>query len=164
MFLFMWAIQTAEQLSYWRDNVKLWVHTIEACGESTVADENLASAYMEQGRHERESGRSREAQRRFEQAGGHYRKALDTDPRNMRAGEGLGVALSNQGKLKEAVQAYREAVRMNPNWARAHYHLAAALADLGQSDEAMTECELALQCDPRWALAHKKLGELLLAK
>src|SRR5262249_48637729 len=125
------AISTFVQLQRWESNIVLWKHTLEACGESRVAYANLAGAFMDQGRSQRDARHSRQAMQNFKEAEMYYRKAWELDPTNPVTAHDVGVALTQQGKVEEAIEQYRESVRRNPNWARSHFNLAVALTEFG---------------------------------
>lgn len=67
------------------------------------------------------------AQGRNDDAAAAFRKALETDPKLVRARVGLAVALTAQHKGTEAVAEARKAVADEPNLAEAHATLGAAI-------------------------------------
>jgi Flp pilus assembly protein TadD len=141
------AILSLLQLSFWRNNIDIWRHTLEVCGESSDGYTNLADAYLEDGR--------------CGEAAYYYREAIRLDANSRFALNGLGVALLRQGKVQEAIAQYALAVRKNPDWVRPHYNFARALVKAGKINEAASEYEAALRCDGEYAAAHSELAELL---
>jgi len=87
-----------------------------------------------------------------------FRTALEMNPLNPRAHDGLGIALAEQGRLVEAVQHHAEAIRLDPDDATAHSNLGAALAMQGNSEEAAECFRTALRLSPDDAEAHFNLG------
>jgi tetratricopeptide (TPR) repeat protein len=142
------ALQSTKQMSYWKSNISLWQHTLDACGESTVAHTNLANAYLEE--------------KKGDLAIHHYKEALRLHPGNPYAMHDLGIVYDRQGKVKQAAEQFRETVRRFPEWARARYSLGVSLAELGQPEEAIFQLTEALRCDPGWIAAHRNLGLVLL--
>jgi len=84
-------------------------------------------------------------------------------PDHARVHNGLGVRLTNQGRLDEAIVELRAAVRAAPQFALAHNNLGNALAHKGQIDEAAAAFQEALRLDPNIAAAHYNLGNILAA-
>ncbi|MGO9109039.1 MAG: sulfatase-like hydrolase/transferase [Thermoguttaceae bacterium] len=74
---------------------------------------------------------------------------------------GLGLALSQAGKLPEAIAHYRKAVEIKPDFADAHLNLGVALASRGEFDEAITHYQKALEIKPDHVEAHYNLGYAL---
>jgi Flp pilus assembly protein TadD len=143
------VVLTWNQLGYWRSNVTVWHHTLQACGESAVARSNLAKAYFDEGK--------------YDLAVQHYREVIRLNPNYPTAEHDLGISLARLGKFEEAEEQFRIAVRKNPRWARPHYHRGLALRDLGRRQEAMEEFNEALRQDEGWATAHLELGKLFFA-
>ncbi|MBT8368136.1 MAG: tetratricopeptide repeat protein, partial [Deltaproteobacteria bacterium] len=65
----------------------------------------------------------------------HYTKAIRIKPDYARAHNGLGNALSRQGRLDDAVKHYSAALRYNPNDARAQAGLKRTLRKLDKSSK-----------------------------
>jgi tetratricopeptide (TPR) repeat protein len=141
---------TWRQLQYWRSDVSLWEHTLQACGESTAAHIKLGDAF-----------RSAED---LQRAATEYRKALRLDPDDPFAYLGLGTSLVSQGRIPDAVAEFRQGVHRNPGSSMLHYHLALALVDIGRRQDAVLEHQEALRLNPRWTPGHKSLGLLLYAE
>jgi tetratricopeptide (TPR) repeat protein len=74
---------------------------------------------------------------------------------------GLGLGLSEAGKLPEAITHYRKALEIKPDYAAVHNDLGNALANHGQVDEAITHYRKALEINPDYMEAHNDLGNAL---
>jgi tetratricopeptide (TPR) repeat protein len=74
--------------------------------------------------------------RDFEEASRLLTKALDLDPADADAWNGLGVVLIRQGEITRGVGALRRALRAQPSHAEAHRNLAVALDGQGRCREA----------------------------
>ncbi|HET8577037.1 MAG TPA: tetratricopeptide repeat protein [Methylomirabilota bacterium] len=74
--------------------------------------------------------------RDFVEAARLLAKAVDLDPTDAEAWNGLGVALIRQGEVARGVGALRRALRTQPSHAEAHRNLAVALDGQGRCREA----------------------------
>lgn len=75
--------------------------------------------------------------KRFADAEGFARRAVQLQPKNAVAWDRLGVALQSRGSLtNETEHAYRRAVELDPQFAVAYVHLGRVLKRLGRSSEA----------------------------
>src|SRR5208337_584996 len=62
---------------------------------------------------------------------------IQGDPMQVSAIVYLGIALAQEGNLKEAVEQYQRVLRLQPNIAAAHYNLGVILLQLGAGQEAI---------------------------
>jgi tetratricopeptide (TPR) repeat protein len=83
-------------------------------------------------------------------------------PDNLRARNGLAMALDHAGRTAEAIEEFEAALRLAPNDAPLHDNLGVTLESAGRTAEAMQHIETALRLDPKYALAHSNLGNALL--
>lgn len=60
----------------------------------------------------------------------------------------LGIALAEQGRLRQAVEPLEIAIQLRPRLADAHATLAGVYGKLGRYDEALDECKTALKLNP----------------
>ena len=116
------------------------------------------------------------SQRRFEEAIGHFRKALEISPAHPRIHKSWGDALRSLGRTDEALDHYRQEIGLNPNAPKSYNNAAwilATRADLAPdaSSEAVRlaqrAVELAGRDDPgildTLAAAHASAGNYDLA-
>ena len=99
--LFGLARASYAQLSYWRDPLKLWVHTIEATDDNYTAHSNLADLLMRQGRVAASLAESKEAVR--------------LNPGAADAQNNLALALFRSGRPKKAAEHWEIAHRLKPH-------------------------------------------------
>ena len=60
---------------------------------------------------------------RLDEAIAWYHKAIELDPKHVKAHNALGNRLSSLGKLDEAIAWYRKAIEIDPKYAWAHCNL-----------------------------------------
>ncbi len=141
-------ICTWVQVSYWRDSISLYEHTLEVTRGNPVINNDLGVALAAQGK--------------LDQAIAQYAEALRLSPGDAEAHDNLGNALAAQGKLDQAVAHYAVALRLKPDLAKAHNNLGLALAKQGRLDQAMAQYAEALRLDPDFAEVHYNLGNILM--
>lgn len=96
-----------------------------------------------------------------ERATAAYRHALEIDPEQPAALNGLGLLLARQGRWGEAVPLFEQALRNDPSLADAHQNLGVALNAMGRPDLAREQFKAAIDGDPLHADALHALGALL---
>jgi len=95
---------TAESYSetrYWRNSESLWRHALAKTGDNYIAENNLGTILISEGKAE-------EAMERF-------REVLRINPDFSDAHYNLGLLLLDEGRPNEAVPQFREVLRLNPN-------------------------------------------------
>ena len=95
--------------------------------------------------------------RRFDQAIGHARRAIDLDPQYSGSWVNLGIAQSGVGD-DEAAASLARALELDPASAIAHYNLGALRHAQGRHEEAMRNYREAIRLDPRHGHAHGNLA------
>lgn len=147
------AAQSSRQLSYWRDSVTLFEHTLEATSDNFFAHNNLGAALADRGRHE--------------EAARHYEAAVHLSPNWPEARNNFGIALARRGDLAGARENFEAALRVRPRFSQAENNLATAWAQQGDYEQAVVHYRQALEIDPgyfdaRYALADglERLGRL----
>lgn len=140
------AIVSRVQVGYWRDNTKLWEHTLRVVDESYVAHTNLGLAVYARGK--------------TDSAITEFRAALRLRPDFAEAYNDLGVALANRGDVDGAIQAFLNAVRAKPTQAPSHYNAAVLLAGKGDTVQALGHLQVALQLDPDYADARREFEKI----
>jgi superkiller protein 3 len=98
---------------------------------------------------------------RHDEAIAVYRRAIELDPKYVRAYISLGNTLKTQGKLDEAIACFRKAIELKPDFDSVHNFLGSALAAQGKLDEAIACYRKAIQLNPNFAWAYANLGSAL---
>ncbi|MGD0215956.1 MAG: tetratricopeptide repeat protein [Desulfobaccales bacterium] len=132
------------QVSYWRDSISLFEHTLKVTRNNFIIHNDLGGTLAQQGK--------------LDQAIAHYDEALRLRPDYVEAHYNLGVALDGQGQLDQAIAHYAEALRLKPDYAEAHNNLGVDLAQQGKIDEAITRFQKAIQINPDFQAAYANLG------
>jgi len=70
----------------------------------------------------------------------------------------LGMALVQQGQMKDAAAAFRAATRLRPGFAEAHGNLGGVLLQLGQPEQALAALDRAIAIKPDLVEAHQNRG------
>lgn len=90
-----------------------------------------------------------------------FKHALEVNPDNWLAENGVGLVMYRQGKIEESLPHFARAITLRPTFVRAHNNLGAALYRLGRFDEAAIQYQAALGEDPRTPTALYNLGLVL---
>lgn len=85
-------------------------------------------------------------------------------PKNDRAHNHYGNALSDCRRIDESIVEYRRALELNPDFAEAHVNLGASLADQKRLDEAISEFRTAVKLKPHMTPGHYNLAVVLSEK
>ncbi len=85
---------------------------------------------------------------RYEEALRRYREALELDPANVYAAEGIARSLQRLGYDQEALAAFEETLAVDPDFAPAHANLGILLDTIGRHEEALAAYRFALELDP----------------
>jgi protein O-mannosyl-transferase len=175
--IFVLALLTHRQVTYWRDDMTLWSHTIELTDGNFVAENNLGAILANHGR--------------YDEAAAHFRNASLLEPDDPVSQLNLGIYAHQLGDLKQAIMRYTATLRFATDRrirasayanlgeiyfqqsdyprARANYEAAAALDDpfpiqlgliankVGDSDQAIRYFAEAVAAEPT------DVGYLLLA-
>jgi tetratricopeptide (TPR) repeat protein len=152
------------QVSYWHDSITLWEHALEACGESTLAHTNAATALREKAEALRQNGAVQAAMPLLREAVRHNRAALHIDPENFAAKNQLAIDLFMFGEEQEAFTLWQETIHKWPKFDQPRYNMALALSRQGKTDDAIKEYEGLLEVRPDFNAGHYNLGLLLLER
>ena len=90
-----------------------------------------------------------------------YRRAVETDPRNPEARQGVAAVLSQQGDYEGAAKQYEKALELGADNALVRFNLAGALALSGRPRDAIPHYEQVLQQDARHREAPFALARVL---
>lgn len=99
---------------------------------------------------------------RLEDAIAETEKAVQLDPKLVKAHINLIILYGRIGNLQKAEEHYRAAVDLNPSqFADAYYDYGVALMNAAKFDEAEQNFRKAIEINPAYAAAHNDLGYLL---
>jgi tetratricopeptide (TPR) repeat protein len=140
---------TERQLSYWRDDVRLFSHAL-----SVTRDNEPVRGCL---------GLALEAAGRKAEAVAEYRVSLKLNPYRMETYGHLADVLADTGQTNEALATLQQGLRIKPNDEPTHVHLARLMADSGRTNEALAEFQTALQINPADTVALRGRGILLAA-
>lgn len=138
------VIGTAIQVSYWRDSVTLYRHTIAVTDDNAVIRFNLAAVLDARGDRA--------------EAVNELRETLRIVPEFASAHAELGQLLAQQGHMDQALGELETAVRLRPEDAAAHFRLGSVLGSMGRGDRATAEFLETIRLDPENADAHFNLA------
>jgi protein O-mannosyl-transferase len=135
------------QISYWRNGIELYGHTLRFTERNALAHYHMGVALTERGR--------------TTEAISHYTQALEIAPDYASAHFGLACALMQQRLPEQAVAEYEKAARLDAGDARVLFNLGNVLVELGRYNDAITRYREALQITPLDENIHNKLGTAL---
>jgi len=134
-------------LSYWKNSITLFQHTLRFTSDNHLAHSNLGLAFLQNGD--------------LDQAIDHFYRALEIPPGFALVHSNLGIALRRKGIPDEALQHSIKAVQINPSLAKAHNNLGISLFQKGRVDEALQEFRTALEIKPNYPACYYNLGVVL---
>jgi tetratricopeptide (TPR) repeat protein len=144
------VVLTWRQCGYWKNSIELFNHTLQVTKDNDLAQSNLASALLDEGK--------------IDQAVFHYRAAVQIKPNDYIFHYNLAKALYEQAKIEEAIVHYRETLRINPSFVGAHNNLAVILYGQNKYDESIYHIRQALQIKPDDPSYHYNMGFVLSKK
>ncbi|VAX13954.1 hypothetical protein MNBD_GAMMA24-611, partial [hydrothermal vent metagenome] len=171
-----------QQVQYWKNDLALYEHAVDATPDSGFAHFKLGTALAEQGK--------------LEQSLKYFAEALRIQPYDVRARYNFGLALFQQKKFDEAIEQFSEIIRIYPSFEPAqrklnmtreiqrrlaerkagqqseaspsrqdpivaHMRSGIALEKQGKWSEAASEYNKALNLNPDYIAAHQKRGVVL---
>jgi tetratricopeptide (TPR) repeat protein len=122
---------------------------LSAATMQAVTENNLAVALQGEGR--------------FDEAAGHYQRAIALSPGYGPAYNNLATNLRAKGDASAAIAAYERLLAVQPDYPDVHYNLGNALMDQNRLDEAVAQFRIALAADPGSVEVENNLGIALLA-
>jgi Tetratricopeptide repeat/WD40-like Beta Propeller Repeat len=93
-----------------------------------------------------------------------WQKALELDPADARANNGLGIVLGMQGRSDDAVPYFRKAVQAQGDFFEAFYNLGIIFSKENKIAEAADAWQNVVRIRPRFAQGHENLGYALYAE
>jgi tetratricopeptide (TPR) repeat protein len=135
------------QITYWKNSITLYKHTLMATPNNYVIHNNL--------------GFSLTARHRFEEAIAHFKAALRINPDYEDASINLGIALLSQRKIDQCIAYYQEILKKKPGYAGVQHNLGIVLLRDGKVENAIIHFREALRLKPDYAEAYNSLGAAL---
>ena len=93
-----------------------------------------------------------------------FQKALQIEPDNPLAYDGLGRAYVAMGRMDEAIQNFEKALQIQPELPSTYFNLGNAYIRKGQLDPAIQNWQKAVDIKPTFAMAQNNLANALIAK
>ena len=87
-----------------------------------------------------------------------FRQAIEKDPKNKLAWNGLGYCHVGLNNPQAAIQAYQQAIKTDPTDEVLHFNLANYYIKLGRQQEAIESYNQVISLNPAFESAHFKLG------
>ena len=87
-----------------------------------------------------------------------WKKALEIDPNDARANNGIAIALSVSGDSDDAIAYLRKATQLNSDFFEAYYNLGLELAKKNRVNEAIDAWLNTVRIRPNFAAGHENLG------
>lgn len=138
------AVISFRQASFWKDDVRLFEHTLAVTQKNYVAHMILGNAYTKAGR----------ADDAIEQ----FRAGIAIEPLDADLHASMAIALGNHGDVQGSRKAYLETLRINPAHVVANTNVGALLGMQGDHAEAVAFFERALEVRPDFVPALSGLG------
>jgi tetratricopeptide (TPR) repeat protein len=141
------AVLTWQQSRIYANPEILYRDTIQKNPESWMAENNLSTVLLDQGR--------------LEESAGHAEQALQLRPNYPEAQVNLGNVFLKQNRPDEAIEHYRASLRLESRLPKTHNNLGNALRLKGEFGGAIKEYQRTIQLDPRNLSAKNNLAWLL---
>ncbi len=141
------AVLSYRQVGFWNDHITLWTHTLEVTHDNWVAENNLGTALLKDGRPE--------------EAIPHFRAAVALFPSDPNSNINIGTYEQMHGNLPAAIERYKAAAGFarNPKTkARAYNNLGYAYKGIGNLTDARDSFQQSVKADPNYSGAWISLG------
>lgn len=136
----VFSLLTLKQISYWKDSITLFKHTL-----SVTQDNSPAHLYLGMGYH---------TAGQIEEAAKQYTQSIQISPRSVDAHVNLGSILLDQGELERAREHFEWAIQVNPSVELAHRNLGTVLLRQEKPVEAVGPLTRAIALKPDVAETH----------
>ncbi len=137
-------LQTWKQVSYWRDNITLYNHTLAITDRNGPIRINRGIAYW--------------ASRNYNAAIADFGKAIEVNPRVAPPYMNLGVAYNSLRDHTRAIEAFNKALELDPKYAAAYLNRGLAYNVLGDRARAIADFTKAVEVGQGFALAYDNRG------
>jgi len=139
VFLASLAFLAWQQCAYWRNNIELWNHAIQATQDNYMAHNNLASDLLEKGE--------------TEKAMHHYHKAIDIN-HYPAAYYNIGIIYYRLEQYQQSIDYFKKAIHEKADYAAAYFNLGIIYQTLGLQQHALEQYNEATHLLPGHANAY----------
>ncbi|MCI5118068.1 MAG: tetratricopeptide repeat protein [Candidatus Electrothrix sp. LOE1_4_5] len=143
------AIISWRQVSFWKNSISLFTHTLEVTKNNYVIHNNLGFELAL-------LGQKKEALKQ-------YKEAVRINPNFEQAHINYASLLFSLGKVAESFSYYQEVLKNNPTFARTHYSFAVQLLKTGKNESASHYFIEALRIKPDLSEAYNGLGAVMVS-
>ena len=144
--LLFYSFQTVRRNLDWENGLTLWRDAARKSPDHLRVKMNLANALIQSG----------EGDQAFEV----LKSLIETDPKNFKAYNSLGVLYLERKELDRATEAFQKTLQIRPSYVSAHNNLGKALALKGDVEGAILEFKEAIRVHPWRAEYHFNLAKL----
>jgi protein O-mannosyl-transferase len=137
-------IGTRHELSYWKNSITLFKHTLEITKNNYITFNNYGCALKDNGD--------------YDLAIENFNQSLRIKPDYVTAINNLGMALRDQGKIDQAVIQWEKALEMEPSNPNVNANMGLTFAIQGQYEKAIEHFNKALKNKPDLPHANYILG------
>lgn len=138
------SLAAYERNRVWKNEYTLWKDVVQKSPDKAMPHVNLGNAFVRRGK--------------LDYAEKEFKLALNVNPRDTRAINGLAVIYLKQKNYDEAIRLFEILASDKPNEAPFHSNLGAAYMEKGLLDEAIESFRRAIHVAPAFSDAHNNLG------
>lgn len=147
---FVLSIASWIQVTYWKNSICLFEHTLKVTEGNYVIHNNLGFELALQGQNDK--------------ALKHYKEALRINSNFEQAHINYASLQFSLGRITESFYYYKKLLKYKPNFAVVHYSFAVLLLKAGNIDTAVSHFIEALRIKPDFAEAYNGLGAIMVSR
>ena len=136
------------QTLVWYDSESLWRHTLAGTSNNAIAESNLATELLRQGR--------------IDETIEHAAEAIRLNPQYAEAHNCLGYAFYQRGQWDNAGEQFLTTLKIKPDFAAAHNNLGLVYLKKRRLSDALAEFQRAIRIQPDSAETQNNLGVALM--
>lgn len=136
------------QTLVWHDSESLWRHTLAGTSNNAIAESNLATELLRQGR--------------IDETIEHAAEAIRLNPQYAEAHNCLGYAFYQRGQWDNAGEQFLTTLKIKPDFAAAHNNLGLVYLKKRRLSDALAEFQRAIRIQPDSADTQNNLGVALM--
>jgi len=143
----VFSFWTYQRNGLWADELAFWQDVVRKSPEKSRPHNNVGNIYASMGE--------------LEQAITHYAKAIQFEPRNVKAWFNMGNTLLNLGESDEAIKYYTAVLKIDPGFVNAYNNLGTIYFQKGDYPHAVKYFKQAIALDSMNAGTHYNLAIVL---